>query len=269
LARGTVTSRRVGRQWSVVALGALTWAYIGWSLLPLATVFLTSFRGPSGEPSLVVYRRVVERGVLRDPLMHSLRLALLTTLVGGPMGLGLAIAVARSRGRLANLARGLAVFPLVVPETVLAAALFEAFVHLFVIVRLGGTAQLLGHVTLVLPFVVLVVVSGLSSIDPALEETARDLGASRLQALGHVVLPVIAPSIVIACAVAFTLSLNDLVLSQFLCLENGCSTVPMLLARSAAAPTSAAMAVLSSLISLSLGAIAWVVWRVRLRRRAR
>jgi ABC-type spermidine/putrescine transport system permease subunit II len=267
LARGTVTSRRVGRQWSVVALGALTWAYIGWSLLPLAIVFLTSFRGPSGEPSLVVYRQVIERDVLRDPLMHSLRLALLTTLVGGPMGLGLAIAVARSRGRLANLARGVAVFPLVVPETVLAAAMFQAFVHLFV-VRLGGTAQLLGHVTLVLPFVVLVVVSGLSSIDPALEETARDLGASRLQALEHVVLPVIAPSIVIACAVAFTLSLNDLVLSQFLCLENGCSTVPMLLARSAAAPTSAAVAVLSSLISLSLGAIAWVVWRVRLKRRA-
>jgi ABC-type spermidine/putrescine transport system permease subunit II len=160
----------------------------------------------------------------------------------------------------------LALSPLVVPEAVLAAALFQVFVHLFVVVRLGSTAQLLGHVTLALPFVVLIVFSGLTSIDPAMEETARDLGASHLQALGLVVLPLIAPSIVIAVAVAFTISLNDLVISQFLCLEYGCSTVPMVLAEAGSSPQSSALAVLSSVISLLLGGIAWLTWALRARR---
>ena len=251
---------RGGRPWRVKALGLLTWAYIGWSLLPLASVVLGSLRAPLASPSVTAYGQVFESGPVRTALTQSLKLALLSTLIAGPMGLGLAVGMARWRGRPASIARLVAVSPLVVPELLLATALFEVFVHLFVVVRFGTTAQLLGHVTLALPFVVLIVASSLASIDPEIEDTARDLGASPLQALRLIVLPLAAPALIFAVVVAFTVSLNDFVMSQFLCIENSCATVPMILFGGGASPITDAVAVVSTAVSVLMAMVVCMTW---------
>ena len=245
----------------VMALCVVTWAYIGWSLLPLLFILVDSLKVTPEGLSLKAYVHVLEDERLRGALSQSLRLAALAALIATPVGLGLGIGVARWQGRLGSVARLVSFSPLLVPELVLATALFETFVRLFVVVRLGTTTQLLGHVTLALPLVAIIVLTALQSLDPRMEESARDLGAPPIHAFAFVVFPLIAPAVLIAVGVAFTVSLNDLVLSQFLCIEDRCETVPMLLFRTGPSPATGALAVAASALSTLAAAVAWMAWK--------
>ena len=247
--------------WHVKVLSVVTWAYICWSLLPLLSVLLDSLNVSPEGLSLKAYEQVLVDERLRGALSQSLILAALTTLIATPGGLGLAIGVARWPGRLRSVARLISFSPLLVPELVLATALFETFVRIFVIVKLGTITQLLGHVTLALPLVAIIMLTALLSLDPRLEESARDLGAPPIHAFALVVLPLIAPASLIAVGVTFTISLNDLVLSQFLCIEDRCETVPMLLFRTGSSPATGALAVAASVLSGLAATLAWTAWR--------
>ena len=104
--------------------------------------------------------------------------------------------------------------PIVIPEIVLAVATL-------LVVRQGGiglglVAMILGNTTLILPYVFITVKSRLAGMDPSIEEASLDLGADRGYTFVHVTIPAILPAIVSGGFMAFTLAVDDLIISNFL-----------------------------------------------------
>jgi spermidine/putrescine transport system permease protein len=121
--------------------------------------------------------------------------------------------------------------PVFIPDIIMAVALllFYSLVRSWLgLFELGLTTMVLAHVTFQIPFVAIVVRSRLVGLDPALEEAARDLGANGWQAFAHVTLPLILPGIVAGGMLAFTLSLDDFVVSFFTS-GPGSTTLPILI----------------------------------------
>ena len=192
-ARGTVA--RLKTWWSNPwgkprFLVLFTVAYILWSLVPVLIAVQFGFndgrsrstwqgfslRWYFGDPNL----SVLHDPSLRDALVQSLQLAALTMLIATPLGVALAIGLARWTGWGARPANFLMLFPLITPEIVMGVALFLVFVYLFDFVPLGTMAQVLGHVTFTVSYVVIVMRGRLFSVGREYEEAAMDLGASRL-----------------------------------------------------------------------------------------
>jgi spermidine/putrescine transport system permease protein len=207
---------------------------------------------------------------LREAVYQSLELASLAMLVAVPLGVLLALALARWRGRGSGPARFVSLFPLVTPEIVMGTALFLTFVHLFSFVELGTPAQVIGHVTFSISFVVIIVRSRLLSIGPEYEEAAMDLGASPRQALRMVLLPLLAPAIFASFMIVFAISIDDFVISAFLSSDARTETVPIKIYSNArGAPTPALNAVASVMLVFSLVAIVLAVLVVKLVQRGR
>lgn len=121
--------------------------------------------------------------------------------------------------------------PVFIPDIVLAVAmlLFYALVRQWLgIFELGLTTMVLAHVTFQIPFVAIVVRARLAGLDPALEEAARDLGANEWSTFRHVTLPLILPGVLAGGMLAFTLSLDDFVVSFFTS-GPGSTTLPILI----------------------------------------
>jgi len=224
-------------------LVAVTWAYITWALLPVGVAILFSFnagrsrsvwqgfslRWWTGDPTL---------SILHDPdyshaLVHSLTLAGLDMLIATPLGVLLAIGLARWRGRGSGAANGLMLVPLVTPEIVMAVSLLLVFTQLslvpFTLVHLGTTAQVVGQVTFSLSYVVVIVRGRLASIGSHYEEAARDLGATTFGAMRLVLLPLLAPAILASMLIVFALSIDDFVVTQYMSSNAGTTTIPMYL----------------------------------------
>ena len=110
---------------------------------------------------------------------------------------------------------------------VAATALALVFSELFTFIHTGTFAQILGHITFSISFVVVIVRGRLFSIGRQYEEAAADLGASPFVALTRVLLPLLTPAIVAAAAVVFAISADDFVISQWLSSGGGTDTVPI------------------------------------------
>jgi spermidine/putrescine transport system permease protein len=207
---------------------------------------------------------------LREALFQSLELASLAMLIAVPIGVALAISLTRWRGRGSGSARFVSLFPIVTPELVMGTALFLTFVHLFRFVELGTVAQLLGHVTFSISFVVIIVRGRLLSIGPEYEEAAMDLGASPLQALRMVLFPLLLPAVFASFMIVFAISIDDFVISQFLSADASTETIPVKIYSNArGAPTPALNALASLMLLASLLAIALALVVQRLVQRAR
>jgi spermidine/putrescine transport system permease protein len=150
---------------------------------------------------------------LNDALVTSLQLAALSTLISTLIGTLMALALVRYEffgRRASNL---LIVLPMATPEIVIGAALLSLFIYYSI--ALGFTTLLIAHVMFSISFVVVVVRSRLIGFDRSLEEAARDLGATPLQTFRLVTLPLIMPAVVAGALLAFALSLDDFVISNF------------------------------------------------------
>jgi len=150
---------------------------------------------------------------LNEALRTSIELAALSTVIATALGTLMAIALVRHKffgRRASNL---LIVLPMATPEIVIGAALLSMLIYYSV--ALGFTTLVIAHVMFSISFVVVVVRSRLIGFDRSLEEAARDLGASPLQTFRLVTLPLIMPGVVAAALLAFALSLDDFVISNF------------------------------------------------------
>jgi len=258
----------------------MTLAYMVWAIVPILVAIRFSFNeGRSrstaqgwstrwywDDPDLSVWNDPS----LRQAVYQSLELASLAMLVAVPLGVLLALALTRWRGRGSGPARFVSLFPLVTPEIVMGTALFLTFVHLFHFVELGTPAQVIGHVTFSISFVVIIVRSRLLSIGPEFEEAAMDLGASPRQALRMVLLPLLAPAIFASFMIVFAISIDDFVISAFLSSDARTETVPIKIYSNArGAPTPALNAVASVMLVVALLAITLAVVVVRLVQRGR
>lgn len=245
----------------------ITWAYMIWAIIPVAIAVLFSFNAGRSRStwqgfSLQWYLSHPDLSVASDPTLRaalgqSLKLAIFTMLITVPIGVALALGLARWRGRGSGSANFLMLFPLVTPEIVLATALFLIFTTLFrSFVQLGTTAQLLGHVTFSISYVVIVVRGRLLTIGRDLEEAAMDLGAPPMDALRRVLIPLLFPAIFASFMIVFAISIDDFVTSQFLSSDEATITVPMMIyATARTAPTPALNALASLVLVATLLAV--------------
>jgi spermidine/putrescine transport system permease protein len=224
-------------------LTGFTWLYIFWALLPVVIAMLFSFNnGRSrsvwqgfstrwwwGDPS---------QSIFHDPdythaLVHSLQLAAFDMVIATPLGVMLALGLARWRGRGSGVANSLMLVPLVTPEIVMAVSLLVVFTQLaivpFSLVHLGTAAQVIGQVTFSLSYVVVIVRSRLATIGPQYEEAARDLGATPAASLRLVLLPLLMPAILASMLIVFALSIDDFVVTQYMSSDASTTTIPMYL----------------------------------------
>jgi spermidine/putrescine transport system permease protein len=264
-------------------LAAYSWLFLAWAIVPIVIAVLFSFNAGRSRSawqgfSLRWYLTDPDQSVLHDPLLHSavlqsLKLAGLTMLIATPIGVAMALGLARWRGRTSSGTNFLMLLPLVTPEIVLASGLLLVFAHLY---KLGDTtffgtpAQLMGHVTWSIPYVVVVMRGRLFGIGKEYEESAMDLGASPMQALYRVMLPLLAPAIFAAFMIVFALSIDDFVTSQFLFRDQSTITIPMLIygtGRTGLNPSLNAVATVMLVLSLTAITIAALVMRGIARRR--
>jgi spermidine/putrescine transport system permease protein len=255
-------------------LAALTWLYVLWSLLPVviaARISLNdgrsrsafqpmSFRWYWGDQASSVWHD----DALQSSMVNTLQLAALCMLIATPLGVAMAIGLHRWRGKISNAANGLMLIPIVTPEIVFGVALFFVFSQVYVGVPTGLTRMLLGHVTFTMSFVVVIIRARLAAIGTQYEEAARDLGASRLQAIRLVLLPLLAPAIFASVMVVFATSVDDFVISSFLSSGAGDETVPIKIysgARAGSTPALNALATVMLLFTLLAVALAATVVR--------
>ena len=255
-------------------LAAWTWLYMAWSIVPVLIAIQFSFNAGRSRStwqgfSLRWYLSDPDLSLLHDPtlrdaMVQSLKLASLAMLIATPIGVLLALGLARWRGRGSGAGNMLMLFPLVTPEIVMGSALFFTFVFLYGFIRLGTTAQVVGHVTFSISYVVIVVRGRLFAIGKEYEEAAMDLGASPIQALRMVLLPMLAPAVFAALMIVFAISIDDFVISAFLSSGQKSETVPILIYSTArAAPTPALNAVATVMLVCSLVAITVAVLALR------
>lgn len=142
------------------------------------------------------------------------------TLLGGLMALGME----RMPLRRQQLIEGGLVLPLVIPEVMMGVALMLLFVMLKM--PLGLTTVILGHIAFNIPLVTIMIRARLRKLDPALREAAADLGADSWQVFRYVTLPLLRPAIWGAVLVAFTVSLDDFLVTFFTA-GPGATTLPL------------------------------------------
>jgi spermidine/putrescine transport system permease protein len=155
-------------------------------------------------------------------------------------------------------------FPLVTPEIVMGVSLLLVFSHIFTFIHPSTTAQVLGHVTFSISYVVVIVRGRLFSIGRQYEEAAADLGASPAVALYRVLLPLLMPAIVASVAIVFALSIDDFVISFWLSCGAGCDTVPIQIyaaTRAAPLPSTNAIATILSAITLLTVVLGYLGYR--------
>lgn len=266
-------------------LASITWLYVLWSLVPVLVSIQFSFNdsrsrsswagfttdwylGTSDENAPAYASSVAQDPALLLSLQNSVVLAVVTTLVAVPIGTALALGLTRWRSRTSNVANGISLFPLVTPELVLGGALYLVITTLYSGIGLGFTALLLGHVTFSISFILVIVRSRLVSIGSEYETAGQDLGATRLQAIGTILLPMLIPAIFAAAMITFAASLDDFVVSNFLYGDAGHITVPILLYSAVKAAPSPALNALATLLLLgTLAALLFTYLALRLRRK--
>lgn len=166
------------------------------------------------------YISLFHNQVILDAALNSLVVAVISTSVATLLGTALALGMDRFPWpkRLVAAMDFLVHLPVVTPDIILAAALVLCFSLLRQLVsgfEMGLTTLIIGHVTFQLSFVTLVVRSRLAALGRDLDEAARDLYASDFYLFSRVTLPLLAPGIIAGAMLAFTLSLDDFIISFF------------------------------------------------------
>jgi spermidine/putrescine transport system permease protein len=242
---------------------------VAYMLIPIVVIAVFSFsEAPrdrldfslSGGFTLEYWENAFSIGELNDSMLLSLELAALTTVIATAIGTLMAIALVRHQflgRRGANL---LIVLPMATPEIVIGAALLSMFV-VYGVARDFNTL-LIAHVMFSISFVVVVVRSRLIGFDRSIEEAAADLGATPLQTFRHVTLPLLAPGVMAAGLLAFALSVDDFVISNF---NSGTTvTFPLYVYGVAQRGIPIQVNVLATLLFLLVVvAIALVIWQQR------
>jgi spermidine/putrescine transport system permease protein len=227
------------KRWVERLLAGNAWLVFAFLYLPILVLVILSFNdnqriGIWGGFSTRWYGEMVSNARVLDALWTSVVVAVLSTLVATVLGTMAALSLERYRYRGQRAFDGLLYLPVIIPDITMAVMLLLFFVQAFDIVLLVTGAQLsrgvgtitLAHVAFNISFVALVVRARLAGLDGALEEAAADLYASRWQAFRRVTLPLIAPGVAGGALLALTLSLDDVVIAEFVS-GAGSTTLPV------------------------------------------
>jgi putrescine transport system permease protein len=228
------------------------------------------------SPTLKWYGVLFSDGEVLDAAWVSVRVAVCAATVSTILGTLAGTALARFgafRGR--SLLVGMTTAPIVMPEVISGLSLLLFFVALEQAIgwprRMGALTITVAHISFCMAYVTVVIQSRLAGFDESLEEAAQDLGAGPVQVFRRITLPLILPAVLAGWLLAFTLSWDDLVISQFVA-GPGSSTLPMVIfskVRLGVSPDVNALATLMISV-VAGGVVAATVWmRHRQRRRER
>ncbi len=170
---------------------------------------LTTFTGFS----LRWYQHMLESRDMMEALYTTFGVALIATGVSTVVGTIAAIGLSKSRKIVRNLMEQVNNLPLMNPEIVTAIGLMLLFITFQI--EKGFTTLLLAHIAFCIPYVMLSVMPKIRSLDPNLADAAMDLGCTPWQALVKVIVPQIAPGILSGALIAFTMSIDDFIISYF------------------------------------------------------
>ena len=212
--------RRLGRialHNSLNVYAALALIYL---MVPIAIVLLFSFNDTTSRFNFVWKGFTLEHwkdpfrfADLTDALITSVQVAVLSTIIATILGTLMALALVRYQFSGRAPVNFFIFIPLATPEVVLGASLLSLFIS--VGFARGFVTILIAHVMFNISFVVVTVRSRLIGFDRSLEEAAQDLGATGLQTFLRVTLPLIAPGVLAAALLAFALSIDDFVITNF------------------------------------------------------
>jgi spermidine/putrescine transport system permease protein len=261
------------REHIVPIVAALAFCYM---LLPNVIVVLFSFNNPAGrynyswqEFSLDAWKDPCGPAGLCSSLGLSLRISLLATLLATALGTLAAFAMARHRYRGRSTSNVLVFLPMATPEVVMGSSLLTLFVSLQV--PLGSTTILIAHIMFCISFVIVTVKARLAGLDPRIEQAAMDLYANERQTFLRVTFPLVAPGILAASMLAFALSFDDYIITNFTASASSV-TFPMFVYGSAARGTPVQVNVVGTvmfLLALSAVGVGQLISRRGRRRAAR
>lgn len=242
--------------------------------VPIVSMMVLSFNNSrlvtvwdaDDSPTLKWYVALLSNDQILGAAWLSVRIAAMTAtgavILGTIAGLVLA-RFGRFKGR--TLLSGMTTAPLVMPEVITGLSLLLLFVSLEQLIGWpagrGVLTITIAHVTFALAYVTIIVQSRLAGFDESLEEAAMDLGARPAEVFFRVTLPLIAPAIISGWLLAFTLSWDDLVITQFVA-GPGSSTLPMVIfskVRLGVSPDVNALATLMVLI-IAIGIVLSAIW---------
>ena len=252
--------------------------------LPILSMIVFSFNNSrlvtvwdtAHSPTLKWYVALMSNEQILRAAWLSIRIALIAASAAVVLGTLAGMALTRLgafRGRM--LLAGMTTAPIVMPEVITGLSLLLLFVAMQQLIGwpkgVGAVTITLAHITFCMAYVTVVVQSRLSGFDEALEEAAMDLGARPLRVFLRITLPLILPAIASGWLLAFTLSWDDLVITQFVA-GPGSSTLPMVIfskVRFGVTPDVNALATIMVLIVATGIAISTVWMRYRQQRRVR
>jgi len=174
--------------------------------------------------STVWYEKLWAADDIWEALGTSLKLAMLASLASTVLGTLAAFALHRFRTRLQRVHLGMLSVPLMMPDILMGISLLLLFVALGV--ETGFVTIWIAHVTFCISYVAMILLARLQDFDFTLVEAARDLGANAWQAAWRVLLPLLAPGIAAGALLAFTLSIDDYVVTFFV-QGAGTTTLPL------------------------------------------
>ena len=217
------------KTWRSHVLCAYAMAILAFLYLPLLILALYSFNesrinavwsGFTFDWYLTLFknRRVLEA------LTNSLIVAFASTIVSTVLGTTAAIALNKYQYKYKNVINGLLYLPILIPEIVMGLSLLVLFSQAHI--PLGKTSLILAHITFCVSFVVITVNARLEGMRPELEQAAMDLYATPFQTFRYVTLPLAMPGIVAGALMAFTLSIDDFIISFFVAGPNS-TTLPL------------------------------------------
>lgn len=261
---------------SAFLMSALGFGY-AFLYLPIALLVVWSFNGSRivnvwGGFSTKWYGELTRNEAFLDAAWLSLKVAATSATAALALGTLAAVVLVRFgkfRGRL--LFNGLIAAPLVMPEIILGLAMLLMFVALEQLIGWpdgrGFATIAIAHTTVGMAYATVVVRSRLAQMDESLEEAALDLGARPLKVFFLITLPVIAPSLAAAWLLAFTLSLDDVVVAQFVS-GPGATTLPIEVFSSVRLGVSPQVNALGTIIVCVVAVIIFAAWRLSLTKRA-
>ncbi|PMR78806.1 ABC transporter permease subunit [Billgrantia endophytica] len=234
-----------------------------------ASRLVTVWAGFSGRWYIELFR---DRQIL-SAVWTSLRIAFFSASMAVCLGTLAAFVMTRfSRFRGKTALSSMVTAPLVMPEVITGLSLLLLFVHMAQLIGWpadrGMVTIWIAHTTFCSAYVAVVVSSRLREVDLSIEEAAMDLGARPVKTFFHITLPVIAPALAAGWLLAFTLSLDDLVIASFVS-GPGATTLPMVVFSSVRLGVSPKINALATLIILAVSLATFIAWYLMRRSEAR
>jgi spermidine/putrescine transport system permease protein len=198
---------------------AATLAFV-YLLLPNVIVVIFSFNKPNGRYNYTwnhfstdAWTNICAAPGMCQSLGLSLKIGLVATIGATLLGTMMAFALGRHRFRGRSQTNLLVFMPMATPEVVMGSSLLTLFLNLKI--PLGATAILIAHIMFCVSFVVVTVKARIAGLDPRLEQAAADLYANEVQAFWRVTFPLVAPGIAAGALLAFSLSFDDYIITNF------------------------------------------------------